>query len=52
MLSDQVVRQHIQAGGLIESESEMSPEYKQELLRILTVSGDTELVSEIGRAHV
>ena len=45
MISDQAVRQHIQAGGLIESESEMSPEYKQELIRILTVSGDTELVS-------
>ena len=45
MISDQSVRQHIQSGGLIESESEMSPEYKQELIRILTVSGDTELVS-------
>jgi ring-1,2-phenylacetyl-CoA epoxidase subunit PaaA len=45
MISDQAVRQHIQAGGLIESESEMSAEYKQELIRILTVSGDTELVS-------
>ncbi len=45
MISDQAVRQHIQAGGLIESEDEMSPEYKQELMRIMTVSGDTELVS-------
>jgi ring-1,2-phenylacetyl-CoA epoxidase subunit PaaA len=45
MISDQEVRRHIQAGGLIENESEMSPEYKQELIRILTVSGDTELVS-------
>jgi ring-1,2-phenylacetyl-CoA epoxidase subunit PaaA len=45
MISDQEVRRHIQAGGLVENESEMSPEYKQELIRILTVSGDTELVS-------
>ena len=45
MISDQALRQRIQAGGLIESESEMSPEYKQELIRILTVSGDTELIS-------
>ncbi len=45
MISDQAVRQHIQAGGLIETENEMSPEYKQELIRILTVSGDTELIS-------
>jgi len=45
MIADQEVRRHVQAGGLIESEDEMSPAYKQELIRILTVSGDTELIS-------
>jgi ring-1,2-phenylacetyl-CoA epoxidase subunit PaaA len=39
------VREHLAAGKLVEGLQHMSPEYLRGLRRILTVSGDTELVS-------
>ncbi len=43
--ADLLLRQTVQAGGLIESVSEMTEEYKRELRHIVTVSGDTEPLS-------
>ncbi len=42
---DVLLRQKVQEGGLIESVDEMTEEYKRELRHIVTVSGDTELLS-------
>ncbi|MCS5688703.1 MAG: phenylacetate-CoA oxygenase subunit PaaI, partial [Acidimicrobiales bacterium] len=42
---DALLRNRIQEGGLVESVAEMSDEYKRELRHIVTVSGDTELLS-------
>jgi ring-1,2-phenylacetyl-CoA epoxidase subunit PaaA len=39
------VRAHLAAGKLVEGVQHMSPEYLRGIRRILTVSGDTELVS-------
>jgi len=39
------VREHLAAGKLVEGLQHMSPEYLRGIRRILTVSGDTELVS-------
>ncbi len=43
--SEEEVREHLAAGRLVEGLQHMSPEYLRGLRRILTVSGDTELVS-------
>ncbi len=43
--ADALLRQTVQEGGLIESVSEMTEEYQRELRHIVTVSGDTELLS-------
>ena len=42
---DAILRNRIQEGRLVESVTEMSDEYKRELRHIVTVSGDTELLS-------
>ena len=42
---DALLRNRIQEGCLVESVAEMSDEYKRELRHIVTVSGDTELLS-------
>lgn len=42
---DVLLRQRVQEGGLIESVDEMTDEYRRELRHIVTVSGDTELLS-------
>ncbi len=43
--ADALLRERVHEGGLIESVSEMTEEYKRELRHIVTVSGDTELLS-------
>jgi ring-1,2-phenylacetyl-CoA epoxidase subunit PaaA len=43
--TEEEVREHLAAGKLVEGLQHMSPEYLRGLRRILTVSGDTELVS-------
>src|SRR5438046_9491423 len=45
MPSSAELDQMIQSGELIESRSEMTPEYLKELKHTLIVSGDTELIS-------
>lgn len=42
---DALLRKKVQAGSLIESVDEMTEDYKRELRHIVTVSGDTELLS-------
>lgn len=42
---DSLLRERIQEGKLVESVDEMTEEYKRELRHIVTVSGDTELLS-------
>ena len=42
---DALLRQKVQEGSLVESVDEMTDEYKRELRHIVTVSGDTELLS-------
>ena len=43
--SDALLRDRVQEGYLVESVTEMSEGYKRELRHIVTVSGDTELLS-------
>ena len=43
--ADALLRDRVQEGRLVESVDEMSEEYKNELRHIVTVSGDTELMS-------
>lgn len=43
--ADALLRDRVQEGGLVESVDEMTEEYKRELRHIVTVSGDTELLS-------
>lgn len=43
--SDALLRERVQEGLLVESVAEMSEDYKRELRHIVTVSGDTELLS-------
>ena len=43
--TEEEVREHLAAGKLVEGLQHMSPEYLAGIRRILTVSGDTELVS-------
>jgi ring-1,2-phenylacetyl-CoA epoxidase subunit PaaA len=43
--TEEEVREHLAAGKLVEGLQHMAPEYLLGLRRILTVSGDTELVS-------
>ena len=43
--ADALLRDRVQEGRLVESVDEMSDEYKTELRHIVTVSGDTELMS-------
>ena len=44
-IADALLRDRVQEGRLVESVDEMSEEYKNELRHIVTVSGDTELMS-------
>lgn len=43
--TDELLRQRIQEGHLVEMPEEMTPGYRQELIHIVTVSADTELLS-------
>jgi ring-1,2-phenylacetyl-CoA epoxidase subunit PaaA len=43
--SEDVVREHLAAGKLVEGLQHMSPDYLRGIRRILTVSADTELIS-------
>jgi len=43
--ADAILRQKVHEGSLIESVDEMTDDYKRELRHIVTVSGDTELLS-------
>ena len=45
MLTESQLRERLDAGLMIESPEQMTDEYRSDLIRTLTVSGDTELVS-------
>jgi len=44
-VTEQVLRERLDAGWLIEHVEQMTEDYRQTLIRILTVSADTELIS-------
>lgn len=45
MLSDEQLKRRLDQGLLVETPEQMSEQYREDLIRVLTVSGDTELVS-------
>jgi ring-1,2-phenylacetyl-CoA epoxidase subunit PaaA len=45
MLTDGQLKQRLDQGLLVETPDQMSEQYREDLIRVLTVSGDTELVS-------
>ena len=45
MISEEALRERLSQGLLIESQDQMTAQYRDDLIRILTVSADTELVS-------
>lgn len=45
MLTESQLRERLDAGLMIESPEQMTEEYRGDLIRTLTVSGDTELIS-------
>ncbi len=45
MLTDEELKQRLDRGLLVESPEQMSEQYREDLIRVLTVSGDTELIS-------
>ncbi len=45
MLTDEQLKQRLDQGLLVETPDQMSEQYREDLIRVLTVSGDTELIS-------
>ncbi len=45
MLTEEQLKQRLAQGLLVETREQMSAQYRDDLIRVLTVSGDTELIS-------
>jgi ring-1,2-phenylacetyl-CoA epoxidase subunit PaaA len=45
MLTDEQLKRRLDQGLLVETREQMSEQYREDLIRVLTVSGDTELIS-------
>lgn len=45
MLTEEQLQQRLSKGLLVETPDQMTEQYREDLIRVLTVSGDTELVS-------
>src|SRR5436309_1213701 len=45
MLTEEQLKQRLAQGLLVETPDQMTEQYRDDLIRVLTVSGDTELIS-------